>query len=134
MRTTTYREHFGWTVDNRENGPHLVLGQNMVGLAVPRAGGNAVLEYLLRQEIRGPVLEVDMGTWVFLADSNGLVLSPADLPASVRFLSCGTALPMPLTSGSAAVHWIIPPNVRQRWLPSLAAVVAAIQASASRID
>lgn len=134
MRTTTYCEHFGWTVDNRENAPHLVLGQNMVGLAVPRAGGSAALEYLLRQEIRGPVLELDMGTWVFLADSNGLVLSPADLPASVRFLSCGTALPMPLISGSTSVRWIVAPDVRQRWLPSLAAVVAAIRASASRID
>jgi hypothetical protein len=133
MRNTAYREHFGWTVDDRENTPHLVLGQNMVGLAVPRASGGAVLEYLLHQEIRGPVLEFDMGTWVFLADSNGLVLNPADLPAGVRFLSCGVALPMPLSPRSTSVRWIVAPDVRQRWLPSLAAVVAAIRASAARI-
>lgn len=129
MRTTAYREHFGWTVNDRENPPHLVLGHNMVALAMTRTRGGAVLEYLCRTDTHGPVLELDPGTWVFLADSNGLVLGPTDLPDEVKLLGCGVALPVPMTSKSAMVRWAVAPNVRQRWLPSLAALVAAVHAT-----
>ncbi|HJQ47660.1 MAG TPA: hypothetical protein VJ870_15285 [Amycolatopsis sp.] len=130
MRTTGYREHFGWTVNEEENAPRLVLGHNMVALAMARTTGGVVLDYLCRHDTRGPVLELDPGTWVFLADSNGLVLNAADLPDGVRLLGCGTAIPVPLTARHLPVRWVVAPNVRQRWLPSLAALVAAAQTTA----
>ncbi|NKQ55003.1 hypothetical protein HFP15_19150 [Amycolatopsis sp. K13G38] len=130
MLSTAYRLHFGWTVADREKIPHLVLGHNMVGLATPPAEGGAVLGYLQRHDLAGPVLEPEMGTWVFLADANGLVVNPAELPADVRLLGCGTTLPVPMTAQGGAARWVVAPDVKQRWLPSLAAIVAAVRATA----
>ncbi|TNC26413.1 hypothetical protein [Amycolatopsis alkalitolerans] len=130
MQPAAYREHFGWMVDDRENPPRLLLGHNMVALTMPRTRGVAVLEYLCRQDIRSPVLEPDLGSWAFLADSNGLVLTPGDLPEDVKLLGCGAMLPVPLTTANPAVRWVVAPDVRQRWLPSLAALMAAVRTMA----
>ena len=130
MLTPAYREHFGWRVDDREHPPRLLLGDNMVALAMPRGAGKVVLDYVCRHDNRGPVIELDPGSWVFLADSNGLVLTPSDLPDDVKMLGVGVGLPMPLALGSVGVRWVVAPNVQQRWLPSLAALVAAVHATA----
>lgn len=128
MLPTAYRQHFGWVVADREKLPHLVLGHNMVGLAMTPADGAPVLGYLRRHDLNGPVLEPDGGTWVFLADANGLVVTPAELPENMRLLGTGVALPVPLTAKGETARWIAPPDIQRRWLPSLATIVAGVRA------
>lgn len=123
------RQQFGWVVDQHHGRHYVLLSHDMVGLAVPRIRANAAVDLLKRLDTYGPVLELNKGSprWVFLADQNSLVLPQLALPPDVKLLGYSTPLPLPLRASSSA-RWIVEPDVRRRWLPSLAAVLAAVRA------
>lgn len=123
-----YRHGMGWDVAATPNGIALALGHGMVAVAVPLAHGEAVLRTLRSRDTVGPVLALRAGTpcWLFLAEPNGLVVSSEDLPSHISVLSCPSRIPLPRTSRSS-VEWIVAPDVRNRWLPTLDAVVSAVR-------
>lgn len=122
-----YRGSFGWTVDEREDGPHLVMAHGMAAVVMPPRHGAHAADLLRRDDARGPVLSVH-GTvlsWVFLADQNDIVLCRGQLPLGVRLLGCPSAIPLP-APGSASVRWVVPPRRNRRWLPTVSAVLNAV--------
>lgn len=122
-----YRHMFGWMVNEVDGNAFLMLGHGMVGVVMPPTLAGAAVNLLRSQGFRGPVLEVSTGArvWIVLADPNGLVLCEPELPAGVKMLGCSAPVPLPCESGGSA-RWIIPPDVHHRWLPTLAAVLAAV--------
>ncbi|MGW4587903.1 hypothetical protein [Amycolatopsis thermoflava] len=109
---------FGWPV----RGHDLVLGAGIGAAAVPRARAGQVVENLGRQGCRAAALSVPPVV-IFLAEADVLPGDLDGLPADVRVLTSGTAIPLPGAPGPA--RWLVPPDPRQRWLPSLTAVLAA---------
>ncbi|MGH3520549.1 MAG: hypothetical protein ACRDQ7_24900 [Haloechinothrix sp.] len=124
----SYRELFGGGVEEHRGRVFLSMGQGLVGVALFPFLARVVVQRLAGIDASGPVIEVRNGwhRWVVLADPNGLVLSPADWPAGVEVLECPRRVLLP--SGSASARWVIRPDARHRWLPTLGAVLAAVRA------
>lgn len=131
--TIHYGPQLGWQIDQRPDGPALILGHDVVAVAIPTTDHVAwrVLDLLNQRDACGPVIGIHAGIphWLFLADPNGLILPNTRLPARSRLVQCPAAAPLP-TPASQAVTWVKPPLPNRRWLPTLAAVVAALQEAA----
>ncbi|GHF35781.1 hypothetical protein FHX82_006986 [Amycolatopsis bartoniae] len=129
---SAYRTLLGWEVEWRDGQPWLRTGNGVVGASVPAYLGPLVVMALSRSDQPSPVLELaHEQRWVFLADANDDVPG-CHLPLStVEVLSCPASIPLP-AAGSAGrpSRWVRPPDPRNRWLPTLAAITAI----ASRFD
>lgn len=121
-----YREQFGWSVEEKGGRPFLFLGNGMVGVGVPVTRARAVALQLQYQDTCGPVLEHGGATWIFLADANGMVVDQTELHGGVSLLGYAKQIPLP-EAPFDAVRWVVAPNPYQRWLPTLAAVLAAVR-------
>lgn len=123
-----FRAQLGWSVAATDTGVFLSLGNGMVGVIVPPAVASNVFDLLRRRGTVGPVLSVTNGRpcWIFLAESNGLIVSRDDLPPNVVVLSCPSRVRLP-TAAQGPISWVRQPDPRDRWLPTLDAVVAAVR-------
>lgn len=128
-----YQAHFGWSVQVEGGTVFLPMDGGTVGVRLPAAPAAATVQLLRRYDARGPVLEIvnRNRNWVILADPNGLVLAPSELPPDVVVLTRPARVPLPTTSTSS-VRWIIPPRAQHRWLPTLTTVADAIHKVCSR--
>lgn len=129
-----YRQLFGWQVELAGGRTFLVMGAGMVGVAVSTVVARLTLDRLGRQGNGGPVLgaHTKPDSWLFLADPNGVVLARSDLPVYVTLHGC----PSPIELPSSAEHspwWVIAPNSRRRWLPTVAAVLSAATFDETRL-
>lgn len=125
-----YRAVFGWDVEYRDGRTLLALGHGVVAVTVPEAIAAAVARRLRAMDAEGPVFAVEgpRSRRVFLADPNGFVTGHLELPGPARVLDCWQRIALPGADARAGGrHWIIPPDARQRWLPTLAAVVRAVR-------
>jgi hypothetical protein len=125
-----YRRVFGWAIEHGDRRVLLALDGGMVALAVPRSLGVNAVKQLERLDSCGPVLAVGSPRphWIFLADANGYVAAQEDLPAGVEVLDCGQRIPVPCQdTRSVGLRWVVAPDSRRRWLPTLATVVLAIR-------
>ncbi|RBM16186.1 hypothetical protein DI005_25380 [Prauserella sp. PE36] len=123
-----YRSVLGWTVTWGGGRPLLDLGHGMVAVTAPRPLAVGLAERLHRLDATGPVFAVDGARpyWVFLADPNDEVNADLHLPRGVEILGCPQRIPVPVeVPRSPALRWIVPPDTRRRWLPTLAAVALA---------
>lgn len=123
-----YREQLGWQVEHRNGNLQLLFGHGMVGVTLPAHMGKAISEIMCRRDCVGPILELRSPRqpyWVFLADTNGVVIAQSDLPTGVGVLNYAQALPLP-GSATDTTRWITAPAKERRWLPTLIAVVSAI--------
>lgn len=132
ITTAQYQQLFGWRVQECGGGSFLSLGVGMVGVAIHVPLSGLVADDLRRQSIKGPILGINQHPrrWVFLADPNDLILTPAELPRGVELLSCPKRLALP-SAPHESVTWIDPPKPHRRWLPTLAAIISA---AASALD
>lgn len=122
-----YREQLGWKVEHHNGKLHLLFGDGMVGVTLPAHMGKPVSEIMCRRDCNGPILELRSPRqpyWVFLADTNGVVIAQSDLPAGVGVLNYAQSLPLP-GSAASSTRWIAAPEKARRWLPTLIAVVSA---------
>lgn len=129
-RTADYRTLFGWEVELRDGRILLTLENGLVALLVPASVAMDLTRSLKRLDIHGPVFAVDgpRPHWLFLADSNEYVIATDDLPGGVEVLGFGERIPLPCVEAfSAGVRWIVAPDPRQRWLPTLAAVLLGMR-------
>lgn len=124
--TETYSRLYGWRVVREADIDFLVMGAGLIGVAVPAMLARRAYDRLARSGNRGPILRLDTNprSWLFLADPNGEVLAQSDLPFDVKLWNCPSRVPLP-SSSCKLTCWVVPPHQRQRWLPTLAAVVAA---------
>jgi len=124
-----YREQLGWRVEHQNGNLHLLFGDGMVGVTLPAHMGKAVSEIMSRRDCSGPILELRSPRrpyWVFLADTNGVVIAQSDLPTGVWVLNYAQALPLP-GSTTETTRWVVAPEKERRWLPTLIAVVSAVR-------
>ena len=127
---------FGWAV-RRSNGVLLLTtGFGVGAVAVSRRLTAQVLAGVADRGCSGPAVSVStkQGVVTFLlVDTDGLSRDEDFLPEDVRVLTAGTELALPdgeRRSGRA--RWLVPPDVRERWLPSLTAVLSCIRATSHR--
>ncbi|MFI7672245.1 hypothetical protein [Actinophytocola sp. NPDC049390] len=126
-----YGQLFGWSVRWRDDGPFLALENGLCAVTLPKRNAGPVLDRLAAVGCQGPALTLSTsdGTSVaLLADNDGVVRSRTALPGDVTLLDCGAVLPLPFgpPSPGGAIEWLCPPDPRQRWLPTLSAVLASI--------
>lgn len=129
-RVMWYRGQLGWDVGLDADGPRLRLGEGIVAVLAPCDQVAGIWAGYRRMDLPGPIL-LTLGkrsTLVLLADSNDLVLSQEELPPSVHLLRAPSSVPLP-SSGDRddRCRWLLPPHPSRRWLPSVAAVVCAVQ-------
>ncbi|MFD6071005.1 MULTISPECIES: glycogen operon protein GlgX [Amycolatopsis] len=127
-----YGRLFGWSLKWRGPQPFLVLEGGICAVTLPKINGAEVLGRLADTGCGGPALTVltQQGPRVaILAETDGLLPSRDSLPQHVEVLAWGTLLPLPADSGRAEAHaeWLSAPDPRQRWLPSLDAVLASVR-------
>ncbi|MGW4829157.1 glycogen operon protein GlgX [Amycolatopsis japonica] len=127
-----YGRLFGWSLKWRGPQPFLVLEGGICAVTLPKINGAQVLSRLADTGCGGPALAVltQQGPRVaILAETDGLIPPRISLPQHVEVLAWGTLLPLPTDSGRAEAHaeWLSAPDPRQRWLPSLDAVLAAVR-------
>lgn len=129
-----YHELFGWTIVDQRGVAYLILGNGMVAVSAPHGQARTAAALLRDQGAGGPVLQVGKKNpfWVFLADPNAAVFAADDLPPGVTLLSCPEPVPLPRASQDWSA-WVIRPNVKSRWLPSLDAVIAAVRMASLRV-
>lgn len=131
-----YRGVFGWPVRWHNGGLLLVTGSGIGAVTVPKALSDQVLESVARQGCSGPALSVPTKqglVMILLVETDTLAADEVSLPPGVRVLTAGTAIPLPGGHRTDELaRWLIPPDTRQRWLPSLAAVLTSIR-SACRV-
>jgi hypothetical protein len=139
VRTATEADHpgvFRRQVRRYNGGPVLVTGAGVGAVAIPKALSGQVLEGLERHGCSGPTLSVPtrQGTIVILlVETDSPAIDEESLPAGVRVLTAGTAIPLPATNTPDDLRrWIVAPELSQRWLPGLAAVLTSIR-SACRV-
>ncbi|GAA4663121.1 MULTISPECIES: hypothetical protein [Amycolatopsis] len=128
-----YRRVFGWPVRLHDNGLELVTGSGIAAVVVPRALSDRVLAAVARQGCEGPAVCVPTkrgAVVVLLAEADMLAPSGDALPEGVRVLTAGTPVRLPSGQGHDLTHWLVAPDPRQRWLPSLNAVLASIRSVA----
>lgn len=123
-----YQAVFGLSVQVEGDAMFLPMDGGTVGVLLPAAPAAATVQILRGYDALGPVLEIVTRdrNWVILADPNGLVLAPSELPPDVVVLTRPARVPLPTTSISS-VRWIIPPRAQHRWLPTLTTVADAVQ-------
>ncbi|RSN60832.1 glycogen operon protein GlgX [Amycolatopsis sp. WAC 04182] len=127
-----YGRLFGWSLKWRGPQPFLVLEGGICAVTLPKINGAEVLGRLADTGCGGPAMAVltQQGPRVaILAETDGLLPSRDTLPQHVEVLAWGTLLPLPVDSGRAEAHaeWLSAPDPRQRWLPSLDAVLASVR-------
>ncbi len=127
-----YGRLFGWSLKWRGPQPFLALEGGICAVTLPKINGAQVLSRLADTGCGGPALAVltQQGPRVaILAETDGLIPPRISLPQHVEVLAWGTLLPLPTDSGRAEAHaeWLSAPDPRQRWLPSLDAVLAAVR-------
>lgn len=123
-----YRTAFGWDVEYRDGRTLLALGHGVVAVSVPAEIADAVSRRLRAMDAEGPAFAVERppARRVFLADPNGFVTARLELRGA-RVLDCWQRITLPAVDARAGgLHWLIPPDARKRWLPTLAAVVRAV--------
>ncbi len=128
-----YGRLFGWSVKRQGARPFLVLENGICAVTVPRLSAGPVLDGLAATGCEGPafVIPSRLGPRVaMLAETDGLVPPRAALPKDVEVIAGGALLPLPVGDRrpDVALEWLIAPDPRQRWLPSLGAVLAGIHA------
>lgn len=125
-----YRRVFGWAIEQGDRRVLLALEGGMVALVVPRSLAVDVVRHLERLDTCGPVLAVgtERPYWIFLADANGYLATHEDLPRGVEVLDCAQRIPVPCRDRHCVgLRWVVAPDSRRRWLPTLATVVLAIR-------
>lgn len=132
-RAVTYlRDTHGWKIAHHADGPLLELCHDMVAVSIQATHevSARVVQLLRRRGMYGPVLAIgsDMRNLVVLADANGLIRSDVRVVRGVDVLGCPKMVPLP-GSVVTPVRWIIPPTPTRRWLPTLAAVLGAIESA-----
>jgi hypothetical protein len=132
-----YRGIFGWPVHAQGERLELVVGSGIAAVALPKSMAQLVLERVARQGCSGPALSrpTRNGTVVIiLAEADTLPPPERDLPPEVRMLPAGTAVPLPDGHGNdERARWLVAPDTRRRWLPSLAAILAGIHSIRPRL-
>ena len=126
-----YGRLFGWPVKWRGVHPFLALENGICAVTLPKLSAGPVLTRLAATGCQGPALHLPTqhGPRVaLLAETDGLIPPRSALPRNVEVLAWGTLLPLPVGSRrvDAATEWLAAPDPRQRWLPSLTAVLAGI--------
>ncbi|GHF36321.1 hypothetical protein FHX82_006799 [Amycolatopsis bartoniae] len=121
-----YRARLGRHVEPRGDQVWLRLGGGIVGAAVPARLGPPLAAVLRGFGETGPVLELDSApSWVFLADANGYVPGWEGMLSGVEVLGCPAWVPVPASGVlRARSRWVVPPDARRRWLPTLASIIA----------
>jgi hypothetical protein len=128
-----YNSTLGWWCQSVGGQVILPLTHGVEAVAVPRARGARMAHVLARWGVLGPVVELSAAgrQWVFLVDANDVVCELESLPPEMTRLSAPNAVLLPVggvTAGS--VRWIVEPDTRRRWLPTLATVLAAARIGA----
>ncbi|WP_410638465.1 glycogen operon protein GlgX [Amycolatopsis sp. lyj-346] len=126
-----YRQLFGWSVQWRGSRPFLSLENGICAATLPKLSAAPVLARLAAIGCPGPAVVVSTphGQRVaVLAETDGLIPPPSALPLAVEVLAWGALLPLPLDPrrGAPGMEWLVAPDPRRRWLPSLDAVLAAL--------
>ncbi|NKQ51544.1 hypothetical protein HFP15_01465 [Amycolatopsis sp. K13G38] len=124
-----YRSVFGWDVGKSDGRIVLTLGRGVVALLVPVPVAMRVVPRLKRLDAVGPVFAEagDEPHWVLLADANEFVTTAGDVPKGIVVLGAGQRIPVPCAETRASgPRWIVPPDPRRRWLPTLSTVLTAI--------
>ncbi|OXM54213.1 hypothetical protein [Amycolatopsis alba] len=127
-----YGRLFGWSLKWRGPRPFLVLENGVCAVTMPKIHGNQVLARLAETGCAGPAMAVltQQGPRVaVLAEIDGLIPPRISLPQHVDVLAWGALLPLPGDSGRVETHseWLVEPDPRQRWLPSLDAVLSGVR-------
>lgn len=126
-----YRTALGWQVRRVDSEILLTVGQGMVGVRLPVSRAKPVVARLRRWDTLGPVINLpgDDPTWVVLADPDADDTAVTQgIALGVHFLFAGQEIPLPPSSTPhGRPHWIEPPNVALRWLPSCGAVLTALR-------
>ncbi|MGK3203156.1 glycogen operon protein GlgX [Amycolatopsis sp. MEPSY49] len=127
-----YDQLFGWSVRRRGVQSFLALERGICAVTLPKLSAGPVIARLAANGCAGPALVIPMrrGPHVaLLAEVDGLIPSRSELPEDAEVLAWGALLPLPdRARRDAAAEWLIAPDPRQRWLPSLDAVLAGISA------
>lgn len=130
---TWYRKHCSWHVDVVDGAVLLLLGHGIVALDVPVDRATRVQKTLELYDVRTPALLIAKPepSVVFLAEADEAVLGQHQMPADVRFLMVLRALRLPLLHAEPTdgTKWLWPPDPVRRWLPSVSAVLAAVNAA-----
>jgi hypothetical protein len=127
-----YGRLFGWSVQWRGQGLFLVLENGLCAVTLPKLTATPVLQRLAATGCQGPALTLPTqhgARAALLAETDGLVAPRGTLPKDVELLDCGALVPLPIgpRPTGVAVEWLTAPDPRQRWLPSLGAVLAALR-------
>ncbi|MDT8913421.1 hypothetical protein [Amycolatopsis sp. PS_44_ISF1] len=127
-----YGRLFGWSVRWQGPGLFLVLENGLCAVTLPKLTATPVLQRLAATGGPGPALTLPTqhgARAAVLAETDGLVPPRGTLPKDVDLLDCGALLPLPIGAASPGlpVEWLTAPDPRQRWLPSLGAVLAALR-------
>ncbi|MEU6641857.1 hypothetical protein ABZ863_04840 [Saccharomonospora sp. NPDC046836] len=128
-----YRGLFGWPVRWHNGELMLVTGSGIGAVTVPKALADRVLDSLARQGCSGPAVNVPTkrGTVVMLlVETDALTFDDTPLPEGVQVLPTGSGVPLPGNGPGNLARWLVAPDEHQRWLPSLAAVLASIRSVA----
>jgi hypothetical protein len=127
-----YDRLFGWSVRRRGVQCFLVLEKGICAVTLPKLSAGPVIARLAATSCAGPALVIPTrrGPHVaLLAEIDGLIPPRSALPEDVEVLAWGALLPLPARARrDAAAEWLTAPDPRQRWLPSLDAVLASISA------
>ncbi|MDQ0382753.1 hypothetical protein [Amycolatopsis thermophila] len=123
---SAYRTLLGWEVEWRDGQPWLRTGNGVVGASVPAYLGPLVVRALSGCDQPAPALELTRERrWVFLADPNDDVPGCHVPPSTMEVLSCPASIPLPAAGTvDRPSRWVTPPDPRNRWLPTLAAITA----------
>ncbi|MEV0072651.1 hypothetical protein [Amycolatopsis sp. NPDC050768] len=127
-----YGRLFGWSVRWQGSRLFLALENGLCAVTLPKLAAGPVLRHLADTGCQGPVLVLPTqhGPRVaILAETDGLVPPRTTLPTDVDLLDCGALVPLPIGPQVPGVstEWLAAPDPRQRWLPSLSAVLAGVR-------
>lgn len=127
-----YRCLLGWRVEVQDGRATLSLGAGIAAVAVKSTVAPDIMAALRRYDGSGPVLAVNgqPPCWLFFADPNGMIVARDDLPGDVALLECPRQIPIP--TGDVPCdqsRWIVPPDTRRRWLPTVATILSAVTVS-----
>ncbi|KZB79709.1 hypothetical protein [Amycolatopsis regifaucium] len=128
-----YGKLFGWSVKWLGSRPFLALENGICAATLPKLSAGPVLDRLAVTGCDGPAFVVPsrQGRRVaILAETDGLIPPRSALPRDVEVLAGGALLPLPMGNRrvDSSPEWVTAPDPRQRWLPSLSAVLAGIHA------
>jgi hypothetical protein len=127
-----YSRLFGWSSRWHDRRLFLVLENGLCAVTIPKLTSARLLDNLARTGCQGPILDLPTprgARLAILADADGLVPARDSLARDVELLHSGAVLPLPMKQWfqQPSVEWFRAPDPRQRWLPSLTAVLAGVQ-------